>query len=209
MQADSIDQLAITVARGASRRKLLAAMLGAIGAGALSRFEAAAGSSCATSADCSAGMVCDQGFCAFPACYPPGSACSSHDDCCDDYLCISGSCTASVRCVALGGGCGGSGQCCPGLVCSDGVCGPEPTPVPEGNGGGNQGGGGNSSGGGGGGGGGTTTGGELVLQLPSTGQDPAGHQTGRWAALAGLAAGLAGLIRLTNNRSVDQGNSRD
>jgi hypothetical protein len=194
MEGHRFDRLAVSFARGSSRRAFLAAAVGAIGAGIAGRGSARA--ACSSAADCDPGMVCDNGFCLYPACLPPGSGCGSHDDCCDDHLCMSGVCSAPARCGLEGEACGAS-ACCPGMSCASGICAIDAPPPPEPTGG-------DTSGGESGGSTGRTTGGVVVAQLPSTGVAERVDRQGAWGiALASLAT-VAGLLGVRRQTAIDE-----
>ncbi|CAN5646179.1 hypothetical protein BH23CHL5_BH23CHL5_28030 [soil metagenome] len=214
MAEHTFDRIAVALAGGVSRRRVIAAAIGAFGAMATRRMT---GFACTSSAECSAGMVCQQGFCQFPAYIPAGEPCVIDIPCQDGTYCLpeSNTCGTRARCTTDPGlACDPVAGCCPGLICSSGICIEEPQAPPEntggsgGGGGGTEtGGGGSSTGGGGGAPSGATSSGVLVSSLPSTGSGS--HSSNTWwgaGALAiGTAAGLLGLRqRQSQHRCGDQ-----
>ena len=210
MEGQTLDRIARIMAKSTNRRTTLgmaAAMAAAVVGGRFGAESVLAGPGCATSDECDPGMVCEGGFCLYPACYGTGESCSSHDDCCDDNLCLDGICGASTRCGLETEGCGADSDCCPGLACLGGICAIAPPPPPEtggsGSGGtGNGGGTGTNSGGGGQTSGeylppqgsapsGTTSSGVSVAALPTTGSGTAAVDERAWKVVAGIAAAVA------------------
>lgn len=214
MADHSIDQIARVMATPTTRRRtfgMLGAIVGLIASSRLRDDAVLAAPSCITAGDCHAGMICEGGFCLFPACYETGESCSSHDDCCNDNLCTGGICVPPTYCGFETEGCGSDSDCCPGLACLGGVC-AVPAPPPPETGGGTVGGGstggggstetgnGNTSGGQTGGGGspespsaapGSTTSGVTVASLPKTGSGTSAIDQKVWNVVAGLAAVVA------------------
>lgn len=90
----------------------------------------AASSTCQQDNDCSAGLVCDVGYCIDPTCQRGTKDCACNTDgTCDienvtPMSCISNRCvtTASIADGALGGACKAGRVCDGGLVCTNGVC---------------------------------------------------------------------------------------
>jgi hypothetical protein len=218
MPAHPIDRLSLALAKGATRRSVLASIGAAIGIGATARIDAGAQNNpvyCDNDAHCvDHGLVCTSvGVCGYPECVDYGESCSGDGDCCSDFICTSGVCSVSPTCVLLGAGCSSDDECCPGTVCLAGACGYPPPPPPENTGGGNTGGeggdGGNTGGEGTTSGGsttGTTTSGVFVSGLPSTGITGDSSRREKWglaaAAMAG-GAGLLGLSRRSTSPSID------
>ncbi|CAN5739779.1 hypothetical protein BH23CHL4_BH23CHL4_19720 [soil metagenome] len=213
MPVHSIDRLAVSVARGSTRRTFLAAIGTAIGLTAASRIDVQAGlPTCSANSDCDPGLVCTDSICTYPGCADYGEGCTGHGDCCNDFICTSGVCSVSPRCALEGEGCTANGDCCPGMICLNGACGIEPPAPPENTGGGNTGGGGgdgntgggggdNAGGGSGGGTTGTTPGGVSVAALPSTGIGGESARREKWSLAAAALAGTAGLIGLSRRTS--------
>lgn len=206
MEGQAFDQIARIMAKSTSRRRTLGLAATLAGVALSGRFggnSVLAGPGCATSDDCDPGMVCEGGFCLFPACYGTGESCASHDDCCDDNLCLDGICGVSSRCGLETEGCSADSDCCPGLVCLGSVCAIAPAPPPETGGGGESGGTGGTGGGSQGqtGGGsvpasgsstsGTTSSGVSVAALPTTGAGTEAVDGRVWKVVAGVAAAVA------------------
>ncbi len=215
MAEHSIDRIALALAGGVSRRRVMAAAIGAVGALASRRMT---GLACSSAAECSSGMVCQQGFCQFPAYIPAGQTCVIDIPCQDGTYCLpeSNTCGTRARCTTDPGlACDPVAGCCPGLICSSGICIEEPLAPPENTGGTGGGGGGTGTGGGGtqtGGGtgasSGTTSSGVVVSSLPSTGSGT--HSSNKWWGAGALAIGTAaGMLGLRQRQSQQGGGSQE